>query len=82
MYLFLDTKSLLHYPPIKDLDWKAVCGCATVRLVLCLQVIHELDEKQDDPRLGDTLTEAGRKVAEEIKGIALPPPKTGHSGTA
>lgn len=51
--LFLDTNSLLHYPPLKEVDWRAVCGCASVRLILCLQVIHELDEKKDAPRLGD-----------------------------
>lgn len=51
--LFLDTNSLLHYPPIKDVDWRAVAGCSSVRLILCMQVIHELDEKKDDPRLGD-----------------------------
>ncbi len=62
MHLFLDTNSLLHYPPIKDLDWKAVCGCASVRLVLCLQVIHELDEKKNDPRFGDRASRAIKEI--------------------
>jgi hypothetical protein len=43
MVLFLDTNSLLHYPPIKSVGWKAVCGTKSVRLVLCMQVVHELD---------------------------------------
>ncbi len=51
--LFLDTCSLLHYPPIKDVDWKAVCGTKAVRLVLCMQVVHELDSKKDHPRLSN-----------------------------
>jgi hypothetical protein len=53
MHLFLDTNSLLHYPAIKDVDWKMICRRDSVRLVLCMQVIHELDEKKDDPRLSD-----------------------------
>ena len=61
-HLFLDTNTLLHYPPIKDVDWRAVCGCATVRLVLCLQVIHELDGKKDDPRLGNRASRAIKDI--------------------
>jgi PIN domain len=63
--LFLDTNSLLHYPPIKNVDWKAVCGSESVRLVLCLQVIHELDEKKDDSRLGDRAS----RTIKELKAI-------------
>ena len=63
--LFLDTNSLLHYPPIKSVDWKTVCDCEAVRLVLCLQVIRELDEKKDDSRLGDRAS----KAIKEIKAI-------------
>lgn len=65
MCLFLDTNSLLHYPLIGDVDWKAVCGCASMRLVLCMQVIHELDEKKDDPKLGDRAS----RTIKEIKAI-------------
>jgi hypothetical protein len=65
IHLFLDTNSLLHFPPIKDVDWKTVCGCASVQLVLCLQVIHELDEKKDDPRLSDR----ANRAIKEIKAI-------------
>jgi len=65
LHLFLDTNTLLHYPPIKDVDWKTVCGCATVRLVLCMQVIHELDEKKDDSRLGDRAS----RTIKELKAI-------------
>lgn len=65
--LFLDTNSLLHYPPFSDMNWKRICGSKRVRLVLCLQVIQELDEKKSDPRLGDrarrTIKEAKRLLA-------------------
>jgi hypothetical protein len=60
--LFLDTNSLLHYPPIRDVDWTGACGCSAVRLILCLQVIHELDEKKDDSRLGDRASRTIKEV--------------------
>jgi PIN domain len=59
--LFLDTNSLLHYPPITQVDWPAVRQSRFVRLVLCMQVVHELDSKKDDPRLGER---AGRVIKE------------------
>ncbi len=61
--LFLDTNSLLHYPPIKDIDWCQVCDAESVNLILCLQVINELDGKKDDSRLGDR----ARKRIKEIQ---------------
>tara|TARA_R110002167_G_scaffold77944_8_gene216082 strand:- start:8378 stop:9715 length:1338 start_codon:yes stop_codon:yes gene_type:complete len=61
--LFLDTNSLLHYPPIKSVTWSKVTGYEFVKLILCLQVIHELDEKKDDPRLGGR----AKRVIKEIK---------------
>lgn len=63
--VFLDTNTLLHYPLIKDVDWKVVAGCETVHLVICMQVIHELDEKKSDARLGDR----ANRVIKEIKSI-------------
>jgi hypothetical protein len=63
--IILDTNSLLHYPPIKDTDWKAACDSQQVRLVLCLQVIHELDEKKTDPKL----SERAARIIKEIRGI-------------
>lgn len=65
LWLFPDTNSLLHYPPVGDVDWRAVCGCKFVHLMLCLPVIHELDEKKDDSRLGDR----ARRIIKELKGI-------------
>lgn len=67
--VFLDTNILLHYPPLKDVDWRAVCNAGQVRLVLCMQVIHELDQKKDDARLS---RRAGARIR-EIKGLLSPP---------
>lgn len=63
--LFPDTNSLLHYPPISQVNWRAVCGCESVRVVLCLPVIHELDEKKADPRLG----ERARSAIKELRSL-------------
>ena len=63
LILFPDTNSLLHYPPIKEVGWRAICIADEVKLVLCMQVINELDEKKDDSRLGDR----ARRAIKEIK---------------
>jgi hypothetical protein len=49
--LFLDTNILLHYPPLKDIDWHTVASAKRVRLVICRQVVDELDAKKDHPLL-------------------------------
>ena len=65
LFLFPDTNGLLHYPSLTDVDWLTICDAKRVTLVFCMQVIHELDEKKDDPRL------AGRaeRVIREINRI-------------
>lgn len=63
--LFLDTNSLLHYPPIKDVDWKGVSAGKRARLILCMQVVHELDTKKDDPRLADRAA----RIIKEVEAI-------------
>ena len=42
----LDTNSLLHYLPPDQVKWREVIGESTVRLVIPLRVIEELDEKK------------------------------------
>ncbi|HSZ12868.1 MAG TPA: PIN domain-containing protein [Solirubrobacteraceae bacterium] len=42
----VDTNALLHYQLPDSIDWPAVVGEATVRLVLPLRVIEELDAKK------------------------------------
>jgi hypothetical protein len=48
--VFVDTNVLLHYPPFADIDWKEWLGAKASKLVICMPVIHELDEKKSDPR--------------------------------
>jgi len=60
--VFPDTNALLHYPPIKEIDWKTVCDADSVKIVLCMQVIHELDEKKSHPRL----SERAKRTIKEI----------------
>lgn len=62
MSLFLDTNSLLHYPSISTVDWKAVTKASAIKLIFCMQVIHELDEKKDHARLGDRASRVIREV--------------------
>lgn len=46
--VFVDTCICLHYPPFRDVDWRALCGTDTVRLVFCMPVLTALDRLKDD----------------------------------
>ena len=48
--LFLDTNILLHFKPLREIDWKSVADAKAVRLVLCSPVLDELDDKKNDPK--------------------------------
>jgi len=63
--LFLDTTILLHYKPLRDVDWKAVADAETVRLVLCAPVLAELDERKWNPQTA----EAARAALAQVKQI-------------
>lgn len=60
--LFLDTNTLLHYPPMAEVDWLRICDAKRVTLMLCLLVIQELDEKKHDSRLGERAARAIREI--------------------
>jgi predicted ribonuclease YlaK len=64
MTAFLDTNILLHYPPLRDLNWKALCNAESVKLVICMQVIHELDEMKGHPHLADRARRAIKEIRE------------------
>jgi len=49
--LFPDTNILLHYKPLCEIDWLSVAKAKTVKILLCGQVIHELDKHKYDARL-------------------------------
>jgi hypothetical protein len=48
---FLDTNYCLHYALADQTDWRKVLGVENVRLVACLGMIHELDEKKSHSTL-------------------------------
>src|ERR1043165_8891177 len=64
--LFPDTNILLHYPPLQHIDWLDKVSSSSVRLIICLQVVKELDAKKDDPRLA----ERPRRVLRELREYA------------
>ena len=61
--VFPDTNILLHYPCIKDIDWRSLCDANVVRLILSRQVVAELDEKKSHP----TLRERAERSIKEIR---------------
>ena len=60
--IFPDTNSLLHYPLLKDVDWRKVANAKDVTLVFCMQVIHELDEKKAESRLASRAERAIKEI--------------------
>jgi hypothetical protein len=63
--IFPDTNVLLHYPPFNEIDWLKLCNANYVKIVLCLQVIRELDEKKND----SLLSNRAKRVIKDIKQI-------------
>src|SRR4051794_29965782 len=59
--VFLDTNVFLHFPPASEIDWVKVCG-GTVKLVVCMPVIHELDKHKNDPRRKERAARAFREI--------------------
>jgi predicted ribonuclease YlaK len=64
LVVFPDTNILLHYPPLKHIDWLSICDSESVKLVLCMQVIHELDGKKDDARLSERAQHKIKEISE------------------
>ncbi len=60
--LFPDTNILLHYPPLKDIDWLKVADAKRVKLVICRKVVDELDDKKDHSLLSDRAKRAIREI--------------------
>ena len=61
----LDTNSLLHYWPPDQVKWREVVGEPTVRLVLPLRVVEELDEKKYTAR--DDLAGRARSLLSRLR---------------
>lgn len=63
--LFPDTNYFLHHPPIDQVDWLRTADAESVVICVCMQVIHELDNKTYDPRLKDR----AKRVNKELRNI-------------
>jgi len=61
----IDTHVLLHFLPPDQVDWPAVIGAPTVRLVLPLRVVEELDEKKYTAR--DDLADRARRLLSQLR---------------
>lgn len=64
LVVFPDTNLFLHFKPLAQIDWLAVCRARRVKLVVCLQVINELDDKKGDARLGERAKRAVKDIRE------------------
>lgn len=60
--LFLDTNILLHFKPLRDIDWPGVAGAKTVKIILCPQVIYELDRHKYTARLSQRADVAVQEI--------------------
>jgi len=60
--VFPDTNVLLHYPHVDQIDWLKWCNCESIKIILCLKVIDELDCKKNDPNLGERAGKVLKKV--------------------
>ena len=63
----LDTNVLLHYMPPTDVVWADIVGKESVRIVLPLRVIEELDAKKYARR--DDLAERARTILPQLRAI-------------
>lgn len=61
----VDTHVLLHFLPPDQVNWPAVVGNPSVRLVLPLRVVEELDEKKYTAR--DDLADRARRLLSQLR---------------
>lgn len=77
LHIFPDTNILLHYRPLAEIDWSAICCTTDLQIVICMQVIDELDDKKCDVRLADRARRAIKDIERFLqartvgKGIAF-----------
>ncbi len=69
--VFPDTNVFLHFPPLSQIDWLSICGAKTVHLVICLTVIHELDDKKSDSRLASRAERAIKEIRDAGKSQSM-----------
>ena len=64
----LDTNVLLEFVPPVDVNWKAVTGSESVRLVIPLRVVEELDVMKYDRRQQDRADRA-RRILPQLEAV-------------
>ena len=60
--VFPDTNIFLHCLPIHEIKWEEIFAGRTVKLVVCLQVIDELDRHKRDSRLKERAAAALKQI--------------------
>ena len=66
----LDTHVLLHFQPPEQVDWKTVTGTDTVRIILPLRVIEELDMSKYRER--DDIADRARRLLSQLWALLSP----------
>lgn len=69
-FVFVDTNVCLHFPPLAQIDWTSICAANAVRIVICHQVIQELDSKKGDSRLSGRASRAISEIRSAIRSRA------------
>lgn len=64
MDIFPDTNIFLHYPPLAHIDWTKLTGADAVQIILCREVIRELDAKKSDSQLSGRASRAIKEIRE------------------
>src|SRR4051812_37565949 len=62
IHAFPDSNIFLHYKSLVQIDWCGLLKARSVKLVICLPVIQELDEKKSDTRLADRARRAIKEI--------------------
>jgi predicted ribonuclease YlaK len=60
--VFPDTNAILHYPQIADTDWCRLLGAPLVKVIICMQVVRELDDIKRDPHYAKRAKRAIREI--------------------
>jgi hypothetical protein len=68
----LDSNILIHFKPLRDIDWLSICQAKQVTLLICFQVIKELDDKKSDPRLSERAKRAIKEIG-DLRGTEFRP---------
>jgi predicted ribonuclease YlaK len=63
----MDRDVLLEYRPLETIPWVEVPGCSTVRLLIPLRVIEELDAKKYSGR--PDLAKRARRILPQLEGL-------------